>query len=631
MSGICGIVSLGGAPVRAEALRAMAEAAAHRAPDGLRCWTGAGAGLAHLALDVTPEDVRTCQPLVDGGLVLVADARIDNRAALIRRLGAPPEATDAALILAAYRRWGTCCPRHLVGDFAFACWDEERRHLFAARDGMAMRALYYRREAGRFLFATEIQQLLAAPGVPARIDEAQVGAFLGGRFDGGERTFYAGIRQLPAGHALVVRPGGFRTWRHFDLDPGRRIRYASAETYVEHFLALFEEAVRCRMRSTRPAGIFLSGGMDSTSFAAMSGRLLRSGHVQAPELRAYSFAFETLAQCDGRAVSSHIVRRYGLPATAIDAEAHAPLHGYPQHGPHRDEPFVGVYQPVIERTLARAAADGVRPMFSGDRGDLLMGEYIYDYAGLLRRGPWRLLLRELRLQSRWRDASLAHVARRYLLPPLRARLWPQTRWPALREPLRSPYRALRPKAPDYPPWIRPALAARAGLDRSADVPADHRRFRSWAQRQRYHAIFAPMHLQGVLWSERTAARFGLSFVDPWSDVRLARFALAVPQRVLNATGKEKRLARIAMRGVMPEAARRRAGKVSPHPLYARALREQACDTVQHLTTDMQAAARGYVDEHVLRRHYDAVRTGEPEHPFFWWALALEMWLRRYWA
>ncbi len=639
MSGICGIIHFDGAPVERPVLQKMTEAAAHRGPDGIRCWTGDGAGLAHLALHVTPEDLREHQPLAEGKLVLAADARIDNRSALIRLLDAPPEATDAALILAAYGRWGAECAKRFVGDFAFAVWDAEKRQLFAARDGMAMRPLYYRRERrepGRLLFASEVKQLLAAPGVPAHVNEATVGGFLAGRFDFGDETFYTGIHQLQAGHALLTGPDGLRTWRYFDLDPGRRIRYASPDEYAEHFLALFEEALRCRLRSTQPAGIFLSGGMDSASAPAMGGQLLRRGCVRAPELRTYSFAFETLPQCDERAVSDRIARHYDLPATSIDAEAAAPLRGYPAHGPDRDTPYGGVYQAVIEHTLARAQADGVRLMLSGDRGDLLMGEYIYDYLGLLWRGHWRMLLRELRRQAAWRDASLGAMARKYLYGPLRGMIWPRRRAAWLRRPLRRMYRTLRPAkpaeaAPSYPPWIRPALVARAGLEAFPEASGDVRRFAGRAQQQRYHAILTPMHMQGVVWSERTAARFGLSFVDPWSDTRLAQFALAVPQRVLNATGAEKRLVRYAMRGVMPEAARRQAGKVSPYPLYERALKEQARETILDLITDMKAAARGYVDEEALRRHYAALREGEAEHPFFWWALALEMWLRRYGA
>jgi asparagine synthase (glutamine-hydrolysing) len=144
------MVNLDGAPVEPAALKKMARAAGHRGPDGIRYHTERAVGLAHLALNITPESAREHQPLVSerGDLVLVADVRIDNREELVRTLWGggylpdePP--TDAELILEAYRRWGEGCPAHLIGDFAFAIWDGRRGRLFAARDAMAMRALYY--------------------------------------------------------------------------------------------------------------------------------------------------------------------------------------------------------------------------------------------------------------------------------------------------------------------------------------------------------------------------------------------------------------------------------------------------------------------------------------------------------
>jgi asparagine synthase (glutamine-hydrolysing) len=203
MSGICGIIHWDKRPVNTAELELMAEPAAHRGPDGIHYRTCGQAGFAHLALHITPESVRERQPLAgpEGQALLVADARIDNRDDLIpilaeKELLAGPEATDPEIILAAYRLWGTECPAHLLGDFAFAMWDASQQHLFAARDPMAMRAFYYRWDPRRFLFGTEVKQILAAPEVPARIFEPAVAAHLAGCFHHLDWTFYEGIAQL---------------------------------------------------------------------------------------------------------------------------------------------------------------------------------------------------------------------------------------------------------------------------------------------------------------------------------------------------------------------------------------------------------------------------------------------------
>src|SRR5215208_660198 len=121
MSGICGVVNLDGSPVEPEALRKMAEAASYRGPDGIRYWRKGAAGLANLALNITPESLHEQQPLVDqrGELVLTADARVDNRDELIRTLMSKgclhhKTATDAEVILAAYQCWGEECPSHII-------------------------------------------------------------------------------------------------------------------------------------------------------------------------------------------------------------------------------------------------------------------------------------------------------------------------------------------------------------------------------------------------------------------------------------------------------------------------------------------------------------------------------------
>src|SRR5688572_27399574 len=129
MSGICGLVDFSGRPAAPEDLRQMAEFSAYRGADGIRYRFLTGCGLAHLALCSTAEESFSSQPVLYRSLdiALVADARLDNRAELIRQTdmlgGRERPISDAELILEAYLRWGTECPRHLLGDFSFGLWD----------------------------------------------------------------------------------------------------------------------------------------------------------------------------------------------------------------------------------------------------------------------------------------------------------------------------------------------------------------------------------------------------------------------------------------------------------------------------------------------------------------------------
>ncbi len=630
MSGLCGAVRWDGGGVEGGWVESMVDAARWRGPDGVGVHVDGGLGVGYLAQHVTPESVREVQPLVVGDVVVVADARIDNRTEVGSWLGREAgEWTDVELILEAYRAWGVECAARLVGDFAFVVWDGTRQRLFGARDALGMRSLVYRAEAGRTLFATEVKQILAVPGVPARIFEPAVGVYLSGPYMPPEWTFYEGIERLAPAHALLVEGGEKRVWRYWDVDPGHRIRYRREEEYAEHFLEVFREAVRARLRSVHPVGLLLSGGVDSGSVAAVAGSLLRSGEAECPEFRAYSFAFDELLECDERAVSGPLAEHWGITVTDVPADDLWPLKDYPEHGPDRDDPYLFVYQPLLDACLDAARADGCVTLLSGDRGDLIAGESIYDLPSLLWTGRWTTLLREMRTLSDWQESSLGAIAARQLWRPIRQDLWPPERAPRLRRLAgRLRGHARRRPGSGEPPWL---LGRWDDLDRAA-LRAQSERSPSdlgTAARQRYRSVFSPMHMWGVGWSERMSARRGVGFSDAWSDRRLVEFVLAIPQRVLNTVGDEKRLVRRAVAPLLPPAARDGLKKTDPYPLYSRALRARAAPTIEGLFSPSRSAGREWLDSRVLSDHYQAIVEGASEHHCLWWAISTEAWLRAF--
>jgi asparagine synthase (glutamine-hydrolysing) len=602
---------------------AMAAAAPHRGLPAIHEAPHASlAALSHGGLTAAIAVVRAA----GRNLTVAAHARLDNRDDLLPDLRphlATADPSDAELILAAVLRWGAEAPRHLLGDFAYVVHDAEHQVLHAARDPMAMRPLYFHHLSGRTLVASEIQQLLATGEVADEVHEAAVARYLIGEFGVPEETFYRGVRALPAGHRLEVDARGARVEAFWTVDPERRERFAREEDYAERFRELFLQAVRARVRTADPVGLFLSGGVDSGSIASALGWLRECGAVRGP-IEAYCWAYATLPQCDERHLSALVVQRYGLSPHDLDAEASRPLARYPEHGPHRDEPYIGVYQALLEDGLAAARRDGVRDMWSGDRGDLVSGAWSPSYWSLLRRRRWRDLLGEVREHAAVPGQGWPRVVGRYLVAPglrsLVRRRRPRNATPSARHD------------PRQPPWLRGDLLARTCIDPDATHDAEPpEALRGYARRERHRLLFVPMHMRGMVWSERTNAAFGLGFVDPWSDRRLAEFVLAIPQAVLNRPGElGKRLVREAMRGIMPEEFRRTAAKIVPQPLFDRALRRDAVDTIRHLLTDMEADRRGYLDGDALRAHYDDVVAGGRAHVTLWWAITLEMWLRRYW-
>ncbi|MFT5390088.1 MAG: asparagine synthase (glutamine-hydrolyzing) [Gammaproteobacteria bacterium] len=629
MSGLCGVFTFDGAPLPPGTVDAMVAAAVHRGPGGVGRWRGPGAELAQLTRHPSHERPAACRPAVSetGSLVVSADVRLDNREVLIRSLRDrgdihAPDPSDADLILAAYRVWGEQCAGRLLGDFAFVIWEPNARRLFAARDPMGMRPLFYRFESACCLVGSEIKQILAVPGVQPTLIDAAVAGYLEGGITRKTGTLYEGIFQLAPGNALIVDAGRLRTWRYWDIDPGKRIRYRRESEYAEHFREVFKEAVSARVRTEQAVGVSLSGGLDSGSVASMAGWLREQGDTSLSRVRAYCAAFEALDDSDERYLSTPIIDAFHLESTNVWGDNDWPLSRFPEHGPDRDDPAVWPFQPLIEHIARAAHWEGMQGMLTGDRGDEVVGAWNFDHLGLLFTGQFQALSEELRAQSQEEERSLLRVVRSDLLRPFAHRLgW---RNPA------SPTNTARHTSP---PWLDRAFLARIGRDPITALHLDTTSgitFGDLATQRRYELLFSSAVARNATLAERTHARFGLGYADPWADRRVAEFVLAVPQWVVNQVRTPKRLAREAMRGILPEPTRLAAAKIEPISLYERGMKERARETVFHLITDSRAAALGYIDEAAWRGAYESFLRGEPQHYDIWWPITFEMWLRRHW-
>lgn len=631
VSGVCGVVSLTGQPVAAQTGEVMAAAAPHRGTGGTAVATAADGVLVQQWRPAGSRQRAGRHPA--GDVVVVADARLDNvpelRQALLRSGHLTPAAApdDHGLLLAAYAAWGEDFASRLLGDFVVVVWDRRSRTLVAARDPMAMRSLYYRVEAGgRLLFGTEAKQVLAAPDVPDDIDEGMVAADLVGDFGRSDRSFFSGVGQLSPGTTLVAAAGGHAVRRFWEVDPARRVDCSSVQEGAEELRRVFVEAVSARLDPAAPTGVLLSGGVDSGSVASVAGWLREQDPGLTPELRSYSWAFETMPECDERHVSRHVVARYGLAATDVPADGLGPLAEWPAHGPDPDDPFLGGFQPLIEHALQLAAADGVGVVLGGDRGDLTIGDTGWGYLRMLQARQWHEM-REAVREQRGLGQSWASLAVQDLggavgqrLRGRSARQW--AAWGAQRARRGQPAGG----EPGPPSWLRPSFLAAADLPAARAQQSEPAGLLG-ARALRHRFVFTPMHVRGMGWSERTYARHGLAFADPFSDRRLVELVLALPQAVLNRPNDQsKPLMREAVRGMMPEAARRGAGKIVPRPLFDSGLRERA-DLVRRLLTAPLVEQRGWVDAEALRRHFEGWLAGGDLDPEFWWALQVEAWLK----
>jgi asparagine synthase (glutamine-hydrolysing) len=635
VSGLAVAVAPDGGIFHRDHARAAAGAARYRAHGGLRELSVATATAVYL--DGTQEPgVAASTPLIssNGSLLVIADARIDNRREVAARLGRADVALardDGRLILEAYLRWGEFFPQHLAGDFAVVVWDDASRRLVAARDAMAMRPLVYSVDSKRILIASDVKQILAVDTVSRRLCEQHILATLAGSPGLPEQTFYESVRRLPPGHTLTISRSGISVRPHAEA-PTRDLQAARPiGEYAERLRNRLTDAVRARLEVARSPGLLLSGGLDSVAIAGVAGALEQGGGFSPSQpLQTYSFAYDDLPECDERTVSSVVAAHYGMPNVAIPTSGVWPLGEYPDHGPDSDGPDRFRSHGVFGRTLAAARRDGIGVMMSGHRGDSVVGDVV-DYLGRLREGGARALWRDLAEHARRSHQPRGRLLLRHVVRRIPGAVWPAG---VLAGPRRWIRKSFRP--PYIPPWLSRDAVARFDVRDIAAEIGPTASLRGEARRRRHHLIFDAQHARNAEALERLFARSGVRHVDPWSDHGVIELAMATPQHVITPAGELKGLLREAMRGVVPEMARRAAAKRTPARFYLRGLLDRSRDVVWSLIDGSQAAARGYVDAGALRTAYSGFlqrqeRVSEREWRAFWRFLDLEDWLRRFHA
>jgi asparagine synthase (glutamine-hydrolysing) len=376
MCGIAGIVNSD--PARDAAMRRMLDALAHRGPDGEGIYHDGLATLGHRRLSII-DLAGGQQPLrnADRSILLVCNGEIYNYRELRRELERDGYQflthSDCEVIIALYERHGDRLLNRLRGMFAFMLWDTKRRRLFAARDHLGQKPLYYSCDERGFACASEIKALLAFDGRPPRMNLAALDQYLALRLIDAPLSMFEGIHKLPPGHSLVLEAGGApRIERYWHLEQEPKLS-GSEEQLCDELEARVEEALRLHLVSDVPVGAFLSGGMDSSLLVAMLARKLGVQKLptftmgldyqrfdEAPAARAVAQLFGT----------EHHEERVTPEITALLPDLVAAL----------DEPS----DPLSLCTwlLARFTRRHVKVVIGGDGGDELFGGYDRYYGNL---------------------------------------------------------------------------------------------------------------------------------------------------------------------------------------------------------------------------------------------------------
>ena len=278
MSAITGIFYRDGRSVPFDQIKKMNDKLSHRGPDGSKVYCEESVALGHQILYTTQESLHESLPFEEDGLIITADARIDNRNDLSKKLKLQnvEHIPDSYFILKSYQKWGEKCPEELLGDFAFAIWDKNHGNLFCARDHMGVKPFYYFLSDELFCFATEMKALYAIPEITFKLNELKLAYYLMRSNTDKNITFYKDVLFLNKAHSLTINNDNDNLKKFWEIDPEYKIIMNSEEDYIQSFLNIFTEAVKCRLRSAFPIGFELSGGLDSSSVVCVAKKILKN-------------------------------------------------------------------------------------------------------------------------------------------------------------------------------------------------------------------------------------------------------------------------------------------------------------------------------------------------------------------
>jgi asparagine synthase (glutamine-hydrolysing) len=611
-------------PVTKQELRRMAKTLVHRGPDGEGIGVDRNVGLAHRRLAIIDLRPEAGQPMSneDGSVWLTFNGEIYNFRELRKDLEALGHTfrtdSDTEVIVHAYEEYGRDCLRRLRGMFAFAIWDAHTRTLFLARDRVGKKPLFYFVDHDRFLFASEIKAILTDRSIPIEPDPVAIDHYLALGYIPPPLTAFQGIQKLPPAHWLEVRDGQLKIGRYWKLryTPKRKISWQDAIAELQWHMA---EAVRLRLVSDVPLGVFLSGGTDSSAVVAYMAQAMDR------PVKTFSVGFEDAA-FDERPYARLVAEHYGTDHTELVVKASV-ADILPRLVWHYDEPF-GDPSAVPSYAIAELTRRYVTVALNGDGGD-------ESFAGYDRYVPNR--------RSRYGDVLPLGMRRK--VAALIRRL-PETwrhRQPLLKVSTIADALAQIPEH-RYTRWF-----GQFTLDQRQQLYTED--FRKTVTKSDPEALFVEafgqsdaedwtdatldtdinLYLPGDLLvkMDRASMAHSLEARSPFLDHVLMEFVASLPPTLKLVGSEKKRILKKALRGMLPDAILDRPKRGFEPPL-ANWFRADLQGVIHDILLSPCALQRGYFRPESVAAVWEEHCSGREDRSLHLWELLmLELWHRTF--
>src|SRR5215204_2118790 len=626
MCGICGILGATGAfAVDEELVTRMHQVIGHRGPDDGGSWADPArrVALGHRRLSIIDLSNAGHQPMSneDGSVWITFGGEIYNHEELRPGLEAKGHVyrsqTDTETIIHLYEEDGAACVERLEGMFHYAIWDARSGELHLARDRLGKKPLYYVRRPDGFVFASEIKALLEHPAVTAELDEEAFFHYLTFVCTPAPMTMFAGIRKLEPAERMTVRPDGSTTseiyWTPFTDEAARSVEGLSERELEIRLVDLLRDSIRSRMMSDVPFGVFLSGGVDSSTNVALMSELMSE------PVRTFSVGFAEHERYNELEFARLVARRFGtdhheVVIDSADLESFVPELVY-----HQDEPIADWVAVPLHYLSKLARGDGTYVVQIGEGSDELFHGYqsYLSHARFHTRyaAPFQRIPRPLRRVFSRGVTSAAHRLGRGIVHAQAIADAAEGRVPfwggaiSYQGELKERVLANGRSHPDSYEIVE-RLWGRAERERPG---ADLLQKMTYLELKNRLAELLLMRVDKMTMANSVEARV------PFLDRRLVEFALALPPELKVRNGQGKYLLKRAVAPLLPAeiVQRPKQGFSAPVSEWFRgALGERARRAIR----ESSLADRGLLDYEQVDRLWDAHRSGRGDWAFQLWNL-----------
>ena len=486
----------------------------------------------------------------NGEFIVLADCRIDNRQEIIDELCvADKNITDELIILETYKKWEEECPVHLLGDFAFAIWNNSTKELFCARDHFGTKPLFYSFNGEDFIFSSEINAILSQSDLDFSIDEQYIADTLSIIKSEKNRTTYNEIKKLPPAHSLLFKMKALEITPYWKLTPQKQLT-GNESDILNQFKEILIKSVECRIQPNLKTGAELSGGLDSSSIAAIASRFTKlstfshilPGH-QLGKIHPFKDERKFIKQLTDYCSIEDSFFITSETAGIVDA-----LKENVEHSGFVSQQNFATFSDHLYQT---AAKNSISVLLSGFSGDEVItsksGNYLLELAV---NNEWEEIKEDLKnqnikKQSYYRKLGILYIKSRF--PGMYAFL---SRFKNKNNWWKSKYENLALNKQFEKKWNIKKRYYDYYLQETGTA----------LQSRNIERITHPHVAQRLEYSAIAARKHGIEYRYPFLDKRLIEFYLSMPPRLKARNGIVRYAIREAMKEILPEGIRLRNDK-----------------------------------------------------------------------